>query len=64
MLNPGFRTDHIMAMEFDTSFVRATSEQSREFYRSLIDRARALPGVRSATLTGVVPLSNSQSGLA
>src|SRR5262249_8265819 len=61
-LNPGFRTDHIMIMEFDTSFVRYSAEQSRQFYRSLIDRARALPGVRSATLTAAVPLSPSQSG--
>ena len=63
-LNPGFRTDHIMTMQFDTSFVRATPEQSREFYRNLIDRARALPGVRSATLASVIPLSPAQSGLA
>ena len=61
-LNPGFRTDHIMLMEFDTSFVRYTPEQSRQFYHDLMDRVRALPGVRSAALGGAVPLSNNQSG--
>jgi predicted permease len=62
VLNPGFRTDHIMTMDFDTSLVRSTPEQSRTFYRNLIDRTRALPGVRSATLSAVVPLAPSQSG--
>jgi predicted permease len=61
-LNPGFRTDHIMGMEFDTSFVRYTEDQSRDFYGNLIDRARALPGVRSATLSAAVPLYPNQSG--
>ncbi len=62
VLNPGFRTDHLMTMEFDTSFVRYNAEQSRQFYRNLIDRARALPGVRSATLSAAIPLSPNQSG--
>ncbi len=61
VLNPGFRTDHIMTMQFDTRLVRYTPEQSRQFYRNLVDRARALPGVKSATLAEAVPLSPGQS---
>jgi predicted permease len=57
VLNPGFRTDHVMMMEFNTAFVRYNAEQSREFYRNLTDRARALPGVRSAALAESVPMS-------
>ena len=59
-MNPGFRTDHIMTMQFDTALARYTPEQSREFYRNLIDRTRALPGVKSATLAEAVPLSPNQ----
>ncbi|HEV2688535.1 MAG TPA: ABC transporter permease, partial [Bryobacteraceae bacterium] len=49
VVNPGFRTDHIMMVEFDTSFVRYTEAQSRKFYRNLVDRARSIPGARSVT---------------
>jgi predicted permease len=63
VLNPGFRTDHVMTMEFDTSFVRYRDEQSKEFYRNLMDRARPLPGVRSVALAQAVPLSPGQSTL-
>src|ERR1039458_6865931 len=61
VMNPGFRIDHIMTMDFDTSLVPA-SEATHDFYRNLIDRARALPGVKSATLSLVVPLAPAQSG--
>ncbi len=57
VLNPGFRTDHVMLMEFDTSFARYSENQSREFYRNLTDRARSLPGARSVALTQNVHLS-------
>jgi len=59
-MNPGFRIDHILTMDFDTSLV-PESAATHDFYRNLIDRARALPGVKSATLSLVVPLSPSQS---
>jgi predicted permease len=61
VLNPGFRIDHIMTMQFDTRLVRYTPEQSREFYRNLVDRARGLPGVKSVTLAEAIPLSPGQS---
>jgi predicted permease len=48
-------------MDFDTSLVPA-SPATKEFYRNLIDRTRALPGVKSATLSLVVPLAPAQSG--
>jgi predicted permease len=56
-LNPGFRTDHLMMMEFDTALVRYTEVQTRDFYRNLRDRAGALPGVRSVTMTTSIPFS-------
>lgn len=59
--SPGFRTDHLMTTEFDTSLVRYTPEKTRAFYRDLMDRTRALPGVQSATLSSVVPLQPTQA---
>jgi macrolide transport system ATP-binding/permease protein len=60
VMNPGFRIDHILTMDFDTSLVPA-SPATKEFYRNLIDRTRALPGVKSAALSLVVPLAPAQS---
>ncbi len=56
VLNPGFRTDHLLLVSLDTSIVKATPDESRAFYRNLVDRAVTLPGVASATLTSSIPL--------
>ena len=56
VLSPGFRTDHLVMMEFDTSLARYDSAQSDDFYRTLVRRAQELPGVRSVTLTSSPPL--------
>jgi putative ABC transport system permease protein len=53
--NPGFRTDHLMMMSFDPSLVHYTPEKTREFYRTLTERARQLPGATSAALALTVP---------
>jgi len=57
VLDPGFRIDHLMMMSLDPSLVRYTPQQTRTFYRELVDGARALPGVRSVALTSAVPFS-------
>jgi len=62
VLSPGFRIDHILTMEFDTSLVRYTEAKSHDFYRDLVEKTRALPGVRALTLASVVPLSPAQDG--
>ncbi len=59
-LDPGFRTDHIMLMQFDTQLVRYTEDQSKTFYRNLVDRVRALSGVRSAALAETIPMTPGQ----
>lgn len=61
VIHPGFRIDHVMTMDFDTSLVPA-SEATKNFYRNLMDRTRALPGVKAATLSAVIPLAPQQSG--
>jgi putative ABC transport system permease protein len=54
-LDPGFRTDHVMVLSSDTELVRYTPAQTRVFYRDLVERARALPGVTAVGLTNSVP---------
>jgi macrolide transport system ATP-binding/permease protein len=58
---PGFRTDHILLMAFDPQAVRYNESQTREFYKQLISRVQAIPGVRSAALGQNVPLGISHS---
>jgi predicted permease len=62
-LNPGFRTDHLMMMSTDTALMRYTPARTHDFYRNLVDRVRALPGVASATLTNMIPLGSVGSEL-
>lgn len=51
----GFRTERIMMIEVDTGMAKYDGDRSREFFRQLIDRTRALPGVRHATLARAIP---------
>lgn len=59
---PGFRTDHILMMSFDPSLVQSTPEQTRGFYRSLIDQTSLVPGVQSAAMSYVIPFAPNQHG--
>jgi putative ABC transport system permease protein len=56
LLNPGFRTTHLLRMSTDTSIAGYSPEKTRLFYRRLIERTQAIAGVASATLTSSVPL--------
>jgi predicted permease len=60
ILDPGFRTDHRMMLGFDTSLVRYTPEQSRNFYRQLAEQARTVSGIRSVTLSRSIPYTPNQ----
>jgi predicted permease len=51
----GFRTDHLLTATFDPSLARYTTEQTAEFYKHLLERARSLGGVKSAGLAEAVP---------
>jgi len=53
---PGYRTDHLLLMSFDTSLVRYTPAQSAQFFKEVADRAREVPGVVSVSMTTAVPM--------
>jgi len=54
---PGYRTDHLLLMGFDTTLVRYSEPQSEQFFQQLAERARALPGVINVTMTTAIPMS-------
>jgi predicted permease len=52
----GFHTTHILMASFNPSLARDSKEQTKEFFRRLLDQARTLPGVRSAALAQAMPM--------
>ncbi len=52
----GFRADHVLTAGFNPALARESMDQTKEFYRRLLDQARTLPGVKSAALSQSVPL--------
>ena len=56
-VDPGFRSDHVLTVEIPVSpqknpdFVRRT-----QFFQTILERVRALPGVKSAGFMSVLPL--------
>jgi putative ABC transport system permease protein len=53
----GLRADNVILLTFDPSLDRRSDVQSRQLLGEILDRARAVPGIESATLTSAVPLT-------
>ena len=53
---PGFRIDHLYLTSFDTTPVHYSEDQTRRFYKDLLEKTRLAPGVRSAALISGIPL--------
>jgi predicted permease len=47
-LDPGFRKDHVIAFSIDPTLNGYTPQRAAQFYRDMMDRLRALPGVSAA----------------
>ena len=60
-IDPGFDADRILTAPVAINLLRYTSAQGREFYRQVVERVEALPGVESATLARAVALSGATS---
>ncbi|HVN81931.1 MAG TPA: ABC transporter permease [Terriglobia bacterium] len=58
---PGFESDHVLLASFDLLPHGYSRQQGIEFYRQLVAKLQALPGVQSATLANWVPLSGRNS---
>ena len=59
---PGFRTDHLLMLTFDPTLLRYTETQTQQFYRQVVERARTVPGVKSAALASGVPMDGNNLG--
>jgi predicted permease len=59
--DPGFRVANVLTMGFDPKIARYDLLRTRAFYRQLLERVRAVPGVRSAALGQQVPLGVESS---
>ena len=55
--NPGFDPNHVLLASVDLSSSGYSHEQGLAFDHGLLDKLRALPGVKSATLADFSPLS-------
>jgi predicted permease len=57
LMRPGFDPENAVALSFDVGLQGYEEARGRAFHRQVLERARALPAVRSAALTSNVPLS-------
>ncbi|HEX8073328.1 MAG TPA: ABC transporter permease [Pyrinomonadaceae bacterium] len=55
--DPGFAAHQLLLASLETRGANLNQEQGQLFYDQALERVRALPGVRAATLTRVIPLS-------
>jgi len=60
-IDPGFSTRDVALAELDPGSLGYTPAQQSQFYRQLLDRVRALPGVASASLADLLPLGTGRS---
>lgn len=58
----GFTPEHLLNIMLDPKEDDYNEGQTREFYRELEAKVRAMPGVQSASLTSSVPISTFPSG--
>ncbi|HEX6313265.1 MAG TPA: ABC transporter permease [Gemmatimonadaceae bacterium] len=55
-LDPGFDHERLLTVPLNIQLLRYTSEQGRSFYRDVIERVEAVPGVQSASISRWIPL--------
>lgn len=56
-MRPGFNPENAVALSFDVGLQGYDEQRGRAFQKQALERARALPGVRSAALVTTLPLS-------
>jgi predicted permease len=59
-VDPGFSTEHVLTMQIDMNFTRYSGARARAAYLDRLGaNVRALPGVKSAGASGVLPFSDN-----
>ena len=54
---PGFSPENAVTLSFDLGLQGYTKEKGRAFQKEILQRAQALPGIRSVALVSTLPLS-------
>ena len=63
VMPPEFRTDHLISLDTAPAVLHYSPEQTKAFYRRLVDRVRTMPGVAGVAMTESLPLSPSQTAV-
>ena len=56
-IDPGFKAEKVLALNLDVSLQGYDTERGKQFYRQLVDRVAALPGVQAADVATRAPLA-------
>jgi len=62
-IDPGFDVSQTLSLSFDLQTQGYAEEKRAAFRRELLERVESLPGVRSATLASLVPMSGRMIGM-
>ncbi len=57
--SPGFEPDRVLLFRLDPSRTNFTAHRTATYYREVLDRVRALPALRAASLSAITPLSGA-----
>jgi predicted permease len=60
-IQPGFDAERIVTLPLNINLLRYTRTQGREFYRQVIERVEAIPGVEFASLARIAAVSGGSS---
>jgi predicted permease len=63
VMPPEFRTDHLISLDTAPAVLHYSPEQTKAFYRRLVDRVRTMAGVVRVAMTESLPLSPSQTAV-
>jgi hypothetical protein len=56
-ISPGFDADRVLTAQLRVDLLRYTRDRTRQFYRDVVERASALPGIEAVSLSRTVPLA-------
>ncbi len=62
-VDPGFRSEGVLLASFNPGLAQRAPNETRSFYRRLVEQMRAQPGVSSAGLTRYLPLGVTNGSL-
>ena len=60
-IDPGFDAEKIVNLPLNINLLRYTRTQGREFYRQVVEKVEAIPGVESASLARIAAVSGGSS---